>query len=190
MSRHARVLVLTEHLGQDVRDAGGARVGRLADLAVQVDGDTPRVTGLLVRPGGRRRLAFFDWEDVARFERAEVRLRPGAAPTVPGEARRQLWVMRDVVDSQIVDVHGRRVVRAADALLRRHGMTLELVGLDVGLGSLLRRLGPRRPARGSAREVIAWRDVSVASSHELRLLGDYVHRRRYPHRKHRRHAPG
>ena len=59
---------------------------------------------------------------------------------------------REVLDHQLVDIDGARVVRASDLYLATVGGPVRLVGVDVGFGSLLRRLGPtrwrtRRPLR-------------------------------------------
>ena len=50
----------------------------------------------------------------------------------------------DVVDHQLVDVDGVRVVRASDLYLARVAGVYRLVGVDVGFQTLLRRLGPTR----------------------------------------------
>jgi len=47
----------------------------------------------------------------------------------------------EVLDHQLVDIDGARVVRAADLYLATISGTVRLVGVDVGFGSLLRRLG-------------------------------------------------
>jgi sporulation protein YlmC with PRC-barrel domain len=45
------VLALTDHLGQDVIDARGRRVGRVSDLIVRLDERTPLVVAAVVRHG-------------------------------------------------------------------------------------------------------------------------------------------
>ena len=49
---------------------------------------------------------------------------------------------RDLLDHQLVDVDGVQVIRAADLYLAWVGDDLRLVGVDVSVQSLLRRLGP------------------------------------------------
>ncbi|MGZ6975261.1 MAG: magnesium transporter MgtE N-terminal domain-containing protein, partial [Acidimicrobiia bacterium] len=63
----------------------------------------------------------------------------------------------DVVDHQLVDVDGVRVIRAADLYLARVGDEYRLVGVDVGFQTLLRRLGPPRwRRRPTPDRVIDW----------------------------------
>jgi Mg/Co/Ni transporter MgtE len=51
---------------------------------------------------------------------------------------------RDLMDHQLVDTDEIQVIRAADLYLAQVGDQIHLVGVDVSLQTLLRRLGPRR----------------------------------------------
>ena len=65
-----------------------------------------------------------------------------------------------MLDHQLVDIDGARVVRAADLYLATVGDAVRLVGVDVGFGSLLRRLGPARwRTRPTPEAVIDWASV-------------------------------
>ena len=144
-------------LGRPVRISGGAEVGRLADLVARWDGQPyPPLTGLVVRVA--RRLAFVPVEQLievdrggftlgsARFNLRDFERRPG-----------EVLLAGDVLDHQLVDVDGVRVVRASDLYLARVPDGWRLVGVDVGFQSLLRRLGPRRwRARPTPERVIDW----------------------------------
>ena len=71
----------------------------------------------------------------------------------------------DVVDHQLVDVDGVRVVRASDLYLARVAGVYRLVGVDVGFQTLLRRLGPTalaRPAHARARHRLGARSSRSA----------------------------
>jgi len=68
----------------------------------------------------------------------------------------------DVLDRQVVDADGVQILRPADLYLAAVEDRIELVGIEVGLGALVRRLGPKR-LRGRARpvRVIDWGSVSA-----------------------------
>ncbi len=79
----------------------------------------------------------------------------------PGE----VLLDRDVLDHQVVDVNGARVVRASDLYLARVGGVYKLVGVDVGMGTFLRRVAPARWRRVAVLErVIDWADVAPFSA--------------------------
>ena len=169
------MLALTDYLKQPIFDRADARVGAVADLAARLGGPTPRVTRLLVRIG-RGRTAPVPWEDVADFERSGVTLRRtvGELDPAAGLGPDELRLMRDVVDTQIVDVSGRRFVRVADVELERRDAELIVAGVDVGAAPLLRRLGLRRLARRLRGRSVAWADLYAASpaAHALQLRVD------------------
>jgi len=169
------MLALTDYLGQDVFDAADTRVGVVADLAARLGGPAPRVSRLVVRAGRRERFAL-RWDDVADFERSGVVLHRLAAELdrTAQPAEDELLLLRDLVDTQIVDVAGRRLVRAGDVDLERRDGQLVVAGVDVGGGALLRRLGLRRLARRFSRRSLPWSELYAASpgAHTVQLRAD------------------
>lgn len=131
---------LSEALGMPVFDADGRRVGRLVDL--QVDAAQSRVRRLVVRRG--RETVGYLWSGVEVFspEHRRVELTPSAeAQAHPAVAEREvIQLRRDVLDRQIIDIQGRKVVRVNDIVLDPVGGELVLRRVEVGLGGALRRL--------------------------------------------------
>ena len=70
----------------------------------------------------------------------------------------------DVLDRQLVDASGRRVVRVGDIALRPIDGRLEAVALEVGLRPVFRRLGLRRIAAHHREDLFRLRDVTVTPS--------------------------
>ena len=169
------MLALTDYLGQDVFDAADVRIGVVADLVARLGGPAPRVTRLVVRAGRRERFAL-PWDDVAGFERSGVVLREvaGELDRSAQPAEDELLLLRDLVDTQIVDVAGRRLVRAGDVDLERQDGQLVVAGVDVGGGTLLRRLGLRRLARRFSSRSLPWSELYAASpaAHTVQLRVD------------------
>ncbi|HUG56161.1 MAG TPA: CBS domain-containing protein [Candidatus Limnocylindrales bacterium] len=122
-----------------VIDPSGSEVGRLLDVVVLAREQFPPVQWAIVAAAGGRRAV--PWDALA-LEPGHLRLRtrleavPAAEP--PAEA---LWLARDILDKQIVDTHGAKVVRVNDLQLEESAGVLRLVGADVGLRGLLRRVG-------------------------------------------------
>ena len=145
------MLFLTEILGAEVIDVRQRRVGAVRDLTVRVQEPYPVVTGLVV---SRRRQLAIPWSEVRTFAAAtrEVALRSTREdierhPANPDE----IWLARDVLDKQVVDTDGRRVVRVNDLQLVESAGTLLLVGADIGIRGILRRLGLEGAAKSLAR---------------------------------------
>jgi hypothetical protein len=174
------VLSLSLELGQEVQAAEGRSLGRLTDLTVRLGrAEGPHlVDRLLVRRPGSPDL-LVPWSAVESFEHTGVLLRAGTdvsrltiTSTVDELGGDELLLERDVLDTQIVDVAGQRLARVADVVLTRTADDrLELVGVEVGFGGVLRRLGLRRLARRSGEDVVAWTDLHLTSDrgHSVQL---------------------
>lgn len=154
----ARGLVSVAGLaGRPVRNPAGAEIGRVIDVVVRWDGAPyPPVTGILGRVARRR--TFVPIEAVADLDPDGVGLSSARLTLTDFERREgELLLLADVVDHQMVDVDGVRVIRASDLYLARVGAAWRLVGVDVGLQTLARRLGPARwRARPTPGRVIDW----------------------------------
>jgi len=168
--RHVRseLVSLAGLIGQPVLNQAGQQIGHMADVVARWDSNQPYppVTGLIVRVGRRR--AWLPIDAVEEVTRERVRLRT-ARLDLREVARRpgEVELARDVIDHQLVDTDGARVIRASDLYLARVAGIVQLVGVDVGFNSLLRRLGPARfRSRPTPEKVIDWASItSFGSQH-------------------------
>ncbi|HZR99434.1 MAG TPA: CBS domain-containing protein [Chloroflexota bacterium] len=159
-------------LGRPVCDAAGQPVGKLVDLIVPADTDYPAIQALVAQPRRGERVVL-PWSEVAEVKDGSVRL---AAPRDQLDAYtpadHDLFLARQVLDRQIIDIHGRRVVRVNDLELAPADGSLRLMGVDVDATSLLRRLGVERPVEALARALrvelphhtIDWCDIDPVES--------------------------
>jgi len=146
-SRQVRqnIISLVGLVGAPVLNQSGEEVGRLVDMLARVHNgeDYPPVTGLVVRVGRRR--AFLDASAIDRVERRSVTLRTARMDLREFRRREgEVLLAKDILDHQLVDTDEVQVIRAADLYLAQVGDQVRLVGVDVSLQTLLRRLGPKR----------------------------------------------
>ena len=130
---------LSEIQHRRVIEPNGSAVGTLKDLAVVPQGQFPAVQWAILATGDGERV--IKWTDMAQeigHLRLRTRLEAVQSPALPAEALR---LSRDLMDKQIVDTHGAKVVRVNDLQLSEVDGQLRLVGADVGLRGLLRRVG-------------------------------------------------
>jgi CBS domain-containing protein len=157
----AGTLISTAGLaGRPVRDSGGTDVGRVVDLVVRWDrGIYPLLTGMIVRVGFRR--AWLHAEDIEHIDNGQVRVSSAKFDLREYERRAGEWLVRkDLLDHQLLDVDGARVVRAADVYLTQMGMAFRLVGVDVSFTSFLRRVLPGSAGRAAtASRVVDWASI-------------------------------
>jgi CBS domain-containing protein/sporulation protein YlmC with PRC-barrel domain len=162
----ADALVSTAALvGRPVVDSRGFEIGRVADLVVRWTGEPyPPVTGIVMRVARRR--AYVPVDSIEDIAPDRVALRSTRLDLRDFERREGEVVLNgDVVDHQLVDVDGVRVVRASDLYLARVSGEYRLVGVDVGFQTLLRRLGPTRwRVRATPERVIDWAAIQSFGS--------------------------
>lgn len=149
-------------IGGPVTNQSGEEVGRVVDVVAHLYGPEPYppVTGLILRIGRRR--TFLPADAIGKVQAGHVRLRT-ARVDLRDFARRpgEVLLAKDVLDHQLVDVDGVQVTRAADLYLAPLVDQVVLVGVDVSLPTLLRRLGPRRwQARPTPERVLDWQAIA------------------------------
>jgi CBS domain-containing protein len=132
---------VSEFLGETVRDVARQPVGKIRDFAVAtgVRSPFPKITGLLMRD--RFETFVLPWEDVAIFLRGTVRtrlMREDLIHRSPSED--EIFLARHLLDKQIVDINGVKVVRVNDLKLDVVSGDLVLTAADVGVRGLVRRV--------------------------------------------------
>jgi CBS domain-containing protein len=165
------MLYLSQAIGRPVLDAVGEPLGTVADLIVAVGDRYPPVTGLVVSTDRRR--IFLPWSQVARFDASGARLSTDKIDITKFQQRpNEIQLRADLLDKQIVDIDGRKVVRVNDLRLDDVDGKLHLVAVDVGAAGILRRLGIEGAFRILARNLrlptperyIDWEDVDPVES--------------------------
>ena len=165
------MLYLSKAIGRPVRDQNGEPIGNVADLIVAVGERYPPVTGLVIATDGRK--IFLPWSSVASVDEAGAWLRTATIDIGKFQQRpNEILLKSDLMDKQIVDIDGRRVVRVNDLSLDVVEGSLRLVAVDVGAAGLLRRLGIEGQYRTIARHLrlplheryIDWEDVDPVES--------------------------
>jgi sporulation protein YlmC with PRC-barrel domain/CBS domain-containing protein len=136
------LIALSELLGAAVRDPSGAVKGRVREVAVAPQDHATRVAFLIVRtPDGERMLT----ADRLTACGATVRtVHDAAGWDAYAASDGALFLKRDLLDQQIIDVHGRKVVRVNDVEIDstpiNSHITLNVVAVDVGARGAIRRL--------------------------------------------------
>ncbi|MBV8197729.1 MAG: magnesium transporter [Candidatus Eremiobacteraeota bacterium] len=141
-------------------------IGKVADFIVGTPDDAfPPVDGLIIKTA--QGLRFAPMDTVADVDKnGNVALTIVPKEPAPPESQ-ELYLVADLLDKQIVDVDGRKVVRINDIEVANTGGKLRVVAADVGIAGLLRRLGLRSFGRRwlsrlatIPRSMIAWSSVA------------------------------
>jgi magnesium transporter len=183
------MLHATELLGAETYDSAGNFVGRVKEMFIVPEEQPNRVSRVLIGRGKYRSL-------VAKADQI-ASVQPGRVGLTTDESALELYqpteswlaVGKDLLDQQIIDTNGRKVVRVNDVDLadqRTNGNTeLRIAQVDVGLPGAVRRLlqgvvppnGIRRIQAKLPRRTILWEFVNLIEPDplrrvKLRLSGD------------------
>lgn len=137
----AASLALSELLGLPVYDPDG-KVGRIREVALAPQDDPTKVSAFVVRTGSGDRLLSAD--SIAELN-GGVRSRVRSQDWHPyASSEGMLLLERDLLDQQIIDVHGRKVVRVNDVELLPESadgqVQLKISFVDAGARGAIRRL--------------------------------------------------
>jgi Mg2+ transporter MgtE len=137
------MIYITRMMGKPVVDAAGETIGTINDIAISPGEVFPRVTSLaFVGPGKtpfmlswRKYVAEIDEDSITlSVPRAELRFSYLQADEV--------LLAHDLLNKQIVDTQGMKVVRVNDLKLSESRGQLRLLGAEVGVRGLLRGVSP------------------------------------------------
>ena len=148
-------------IGKPVRYQGGKEIGRLVDVVVRHGEDSyPPVSGLIVKVGQSK--SFIDGARIAKLTQNEIQLSTAKVDLTEFTRREgESLLDADVLDHQIVDVNGLRVVRSSDLYLAPLDREIRVVGVDISFKAFIRRIFPGALGRGPVpKHVIDWANVA------------------------------
>ncbi len=133
----------SEIIRKPVLDPAGNEVGRVKDLVIVGGKTLPKVAALVI--DRRKDLYALPWNQVSIFNRKIISSSISSDKLSPYQTiEEDLLIVRDILDKQVVDVNGAKVVRVNDVKLEGLNSDAVLVAVDVGLRGIMRRLGIER----------------------------------------------
>ncbi len=164
------MLFLNDILHKPVLDSQGDKIGVLEDLVISGHEAFPVVTGVVVSLHRRRTLPrgpaepdhlVVPWRQMSALGEARIATsEPLAALQNSAPRPEDVYLARDLLDKQIVDTEGRRMVRVNDLKLTQVKGGLRLLGADISGQAFLRRLLPFR----FSEQLVGWNYVAPLSS--------------------------
>jgi CBS domain-containing protein len=159
------MLYVSQIIGAPITDTRNEKFASIKDVLVNYGSeDYPPVVGVIARL--RRRDFFVSARNIKSFDEKGARLSSVKLDLTPFERREgEVLLGKDVLDNQLIDVDGKRVVRVNDVQIIDTGDRWRVSGADVSFQGFLRRLMPKgfygndRPV-----EVLDWADVGYLAT--------------------------
>ncbi len=176
------MLHATELLGADVNDAQGNFVGRVRELFI-VPAEHPGRVSRILLGRGRYQPLVARYDQLAAAEPGKLSLTVGEQALEPFQAN-EAWlaVGKDLLDQQIIDVNGRKVIRVNDVNFddrRTNGnVELRMFQVDAGVQGAARRLlqgvlspaAIRRLQQSLPSTLLPWDFVNLIEPDRLRRI--------------------
>jgi magnesium transporter len=158
---------LSELLNRPILNVRGDSIGRVIDFPVSHDIPYPPIRSIAVRPRRGGPVQIVPWMQIAGLDHRTFRLNVEQLDgATDANSESSLWLARDVLDKQIVDVEGAKLVRVNDIQLARIDRDLRVAAVDNTTRGFMRRIGLEKFAvfvsRQKARpELIDWEEVDL-----------------------------
>jgi magnesium transporter len=170
---------LSRIIDRKVYDLNGKLLGVLKDLLIESNHvlDKPRVLGFKLKTNGTSVVYSSDYLKINKFEGKFNFTCSDLMPLADDIINNGILLAEVILDKQIVDLNGRKLVRVNDVRLVRIKEDAFVVAVDIGAEGLLRRIGMVRPVRLFFRlfnaaipsKFIRWEDVEAVDFSNLNI---------------------
>ena len=179
---------LSRIVGTKAYDSNGKYIGIVKDLLVESDSSNftsghPQVNGIKIKRNGQ--IVFYSFQEF-QVEKINGKIKLIASQLTDlstENINNDLSLVESVLDKQIIDLNGRKLVRVNDVRLVSLANGTFAVAVDIGIEGLLRRIGISKPLKYSASlfnanipsKFILWEDVETidSSNSNIKLSKSY-----------------
>lgn len=131
---------LSRVLGNTVISDSNANLGKIRDFVMDVNAVRPRVIAVRVKSGRENKLLDFSNFSIEK-NGGQYIIKCSTPVEIAETPENSMLLAKHVMDRQLVDIDGRKVVRVNDVRLAELTGGVYVVAVDVGVEGLLRRLG-------------------------------------------------
>lgn len=182
------MIYLSQMLSKPVIDAAGEEIGIVNDIAIATGEVFPRVTSVALI-GPDKTPFMLSWRKfVADFDGEHITLNvPAAQIRFSYLQPDEVLLNRDLLNKQIVDTQGMKVVRVNDLKLSESRNQLRLLGAEVGARGILRHISPalerfaiavsKLVGRELSENLIAWNYVDLLERDLSQVKLSVTHKR-------------
>jgi CBS domain-containing protein len=133
--------------------------GQMVDFAVLESSSNPSISKVVVKRGGKKITIS---PSVLKIKKFGALLTSDKVPFLPYDEK-DFYLNEDLLDKQVIDIDGKRLVRVNDVLLE-DTPNLKVVGIDVGFSGILRRLGIK-DFLNTKPKVLPWQMIEAFDYH-------------------------
>lgn len=134
---------------------GKETYGKITDLAVFENYENPSVSKIVITKDGKKITVS---PSVVDLNTTRIILKSEKTPFLPYDEK-DFYLNEDLLDKQVIDIDGKRLVRVNDVLMENNGET-KVVGIDIGFSGIFRRIGVGFIIRSKAK-ILPWQMIEA-----------------------------
>ncbi len=162
MQKHIAEIYFSQLRGKDICDNKGRTVGKVKDIVTLWTGGLPMITGILYSEEPDKLIPA---DIVQNWDGKQVILAESSEKINTTQiTHQQLFVGKWLLDNQVIDLKGYKIVRVNDILLscdEQDGkQRLSIIAADIGIRGLLRRIGLEFLASRLDKKYISWQHIT------------------------------
>jgi CBS domain-containing protein/sporulation protein YlmC with PRC-barrel domain len=160
-------LYLSDFIKKPVLSPTGDKVGKLKDVIVSSDHSYPIIKALKVNTTDKKTINI-SWRYIGNLGK-EIKLKfPLDEIQEYKIQKHDILLLKDVMDRQVVDIEDKKIRRVNDIKISPTNGHYHVIGVDIGVNGILRRLSLNRIAKPlgitSNEDLISWKDIDPVKS--------------------------
>jgi magnesium transporter len=160
-------MYLSDFIKKPVLSPSGKKIGKLKDVIVSSDHSYPIMKALEVSIPGNKTINI-SWRYVAKLGKEVILKYPLEEINDYTVQKHDIVLLKDVMDRQVVDIEGKKIRRVNDIKISPTNGHYHVIGVDIGVNGILRRLSLNRIAKPlgitSNEDLISWKDIDPVES--------------------------
>jgi magnesium transporter len=160
-------LYLSDFIKKPVISPTGEKVGKLNDVIVSSDHSYPIIKALKINTTDKETINV-SWRYIGGLGK-EIKLKYPLEDIKSYKIQKHdIILLKDVMDRQVVDIEGKKIRRVNDIKISPTNGHFHVIGVDIGVNGILRRLSLNRIAKPlgitSNEDLISWKDIDPLES--------------------------
>lgn len=163
-------MYLTELLSKRVYDKNDEKLGKIKDVVISPNKTYPKIEAIKIKANGE--FYFIPSSYIAEINDTKVVLTTPLEDVIQYPKQdSQIKLSRDILDRQVVDMEGSKIRRVNDVEISHKMGDYYIIGVDIGVNGLFRRLGMGGLSRKINHQdnIIAWKDIDSLDFSNLKL---------------------
>lgn len=163
-------MYLTELLSKSVYDDNKQKLGKIKDVVISPDKTYPKIEAIKIKTNGE--FYFIPSYYISKITDTKVLLTTPLEDVIQYPKQdSQIKLSRDILDRQVVDMEGSKIRRVNDVEISYKQGDYYIIGVDIGVNGLLRRLGMGGLSKKISHQdhIISWKDIDSLDFSNLKL---------------------